>query len=248
MEVSTKIHAGAGRLQASVDAGLALGAEHGLAARADHRRRSGHTQGDPGPADAARSAGPAKRAALACRSASRWRWRSAARAARRPRCAARITRPRSPIAAVRALSGRVRCVLDAGGRGRHQHRGSAVARDHQARRRARARCAGRHPRGSPHRRMTWDESAALFTDTVADTCRKRSRRWWTSSRASTNRPPRGRSPTPLSLRAPDIWAAAPLTTTASSRSSYTIRSRPDPGATPGNREALSGSREDLGDQ
>jgi 2-methylcitrate dehydratase PrpD len=31
MEVSTKVHAGAGRLQATVDAGLALGAEHALA-------------------------------------------------------------------------------------------------------------------------------------------------------------------------------------------------------------------------
>jgi 2-methylcitrate dehydratase PrpD len=30
MEVSTKAHAGAGRLQATVDAGLALGSEHGL--------------------------------------------------------------------------------------------------------------------------------------------------------------------------------------------------------------------------
>ena len=25
-----------------------------------------------------------------------------------------------------------------------------------------------HPRGSPHRRMTWDELSALFRDTVAD--------------------------------------------------------------------------------
>ena len=25
-----------------------------------------------------------------------------------------------------------------------------------------------HPRGSPHRRMTWDELSALFKDTVAD--------------------------------------------------------------------------------
>ncbi len=54
-----------------------------------------------------------------------------------------------------------------------------------------------HPRGSPHRRMSWDELRALFHDTIADTlpvatAAKVVDRWpvWMASPArATSRPP-----------------------------------------------------------
>ena len=71
-------------------------------------------------------------------------------------------------AEVRALSNRVRCVLDAeveAGTNTEEvpSRVSITLGDG---RKFEAREA--HPRGSPHRRMSWDELSALFKDTVAD--------------------------------------------------------------------------------
>ena len=69
---------------------------------------------------------------------------------------------------VRALSNRVHCVLDA--------EVEAGTNTVEVPSRVTIRLAnGRalvarepHPRGSPHRRMSWDELSALFKDTVAD--------------------------------------------------------------------------------
>ena len=69
---------------------------------------------------------------------------------------------------VRALSGRVRCVLDP--------EVEAGTNTEEVPSRVTLRLAdGRalvarvdHPRGSPHRRMDWDELRALFQDTVAE--------------------------------------------------------------------------------
>jgi 2-methylcitrate dehydratase PrpD len=71
-------------------------------------------------------------------------------------------------AAVRALASRVRCVVDA--------EIEAGTNTEEVPSRVTIKLAdGRsfverveHPRGSPHRRMTWDELSALFKDTVAD--------------------------------------------------------------------------------
>jgi 2-methylcitrate dehydratase PrpD len=167
MEVSTKVHAGAGRLQATVDAGLALGHEHKLAP--EHIRdvevgipqviEGKLTHGDPPDLQSAQLSVPFSLAmALALGQA------------RGPQAGIRRgdyeTALKSP--AVCALSKRVRCVVDA-----EIERGTnteevpsrvtiklAGARTHTAR--------VEHPRGSPHRRMTWDELSALFKDTVAD--------------------------------------------------------------------------------
>ena len=70
--------------------------------------------------------------------------------------------------AVCALAKRVRCVLDA--------EVEAGTNTEEVPSRVTAKLAdGRvlearveHPRGSPHRRMTWDELRALFQDTVGD--------------------------------------------------------------------------------
>jgi 2-methylcitrate dehydratase PrpD len=70
--------------------------------------------------------------------------------------------------AIRALSGRVRCVLDPeveAGTNTEEvpSRVSILLADGRA---FVARVA--HPRGSPHRVMDWNELSALFRDTVAD--------------------------------------------------------------------------------
>ena len=167
MEVSTKIHAGAGRLQASVDAGLALGAEHGFVPEgiADvevgiPRVIQGRlTQLDPPDLQSAQLSVPFSLAmALAL-----GRTRGAQAALRREDYEAALVAP-----AVRALSGRVRCVLDpeieAGTN--TEEVPSRVTVKLADGRTFDARVA--HPRGSPHRVMNWDELSALFKDTVAD--------------------------------------------------------------------------------
>jgi len=167
MEVSTKVHAGAGRLQASVDAGLALGAEHGLVPEqiADvevgiPRVIQGRlTHLDPPDLQSAQLSVPFSLAmALALGST-----RGAQAALRREDYEAALVQP-----AVRALSGRVRCVLDPeieAGTNTEEvpSRVSILLADGRA---FVARVA--HPRGSPHRVMSWNELSALFKDTVAD--------------------------------------------------------------------------------
>jgi 2-methylcitrate dehydratase PrpD len=70
--------------------------------------------------------------------------------------------------AVCALSTRVRCVVDAeieAGTNTEEVPSRVTIRLADGRSLV-ARVA--HPRGSPHRRMSWDELSALFKDTVAD--------------------------------------------------------------------------------
>ncbi len=167
MEVSTKIHAGAGRLQASVDAGLALGSAHGLTAEQITDIEVGIpkviqgrlTQLDPPDLQSAQLSVPFSLAMALTLGASR----GAQAAIRREDYEAALASP-----PVRALSGRVRCVLDA--------EVEAGTNTEEVPSRVTIKLAdGRefvaredHPRGSPHRRMTWDELRAFFQDTVAD--------------------------------------------------------------------------------
>ena len=167
MEVSTKIHAGAGRLQATADAGLALGAEHSLAPEQIADVEVGIpkviqgrlTQLDPPDLQSAQLSVPFSLAmALAL-----GRTRGAQAALRREDYEAALASP-----AVRALSGRVRCVLDPeieAGTNTEEvpSRVSILLADGRS-----FTMRVPHPRGSPHRVMHWDELSALFADTVAD--------------------------------------------------------------------------------
>ena len=167
MEVSTKIHAGAGRLQATVDAGLRLGCENKLSPSQIADVEVGIpkvvqgrlTQLDPPDLQSAQLSIPFSLAmALAL-----GRTRGAAAALRREDYETALVDKD-----VRALSNRVRCVLDAeieAGTNTEEvpSRVSITlsdGRQYEARE--------PHPRGSPHRRMSWDELSALFKDTVAD--------------------------------------------------------------------------------
>jgi 2-methylcitrate dehydratase PrpD len=167
MEVSTKIHAGAGRLQASVDAGLVLGAEHNLTPEAVSDVEVGIpkviqgrlTQPDPPDLQSAQLSVPFSLAmALAL-----GRTRGPQAALRREDYEAALATP-----AVRALSGRVRCVVDP--------EIEAGTNTEEVPSRVSVRLVdGRtfvervpHPRGSPHRVMNRDELSALFKDSVAD--------------------------------------------------------------------------------
>ena len=167
MEVSTKAHAGAGRLQATVDAGLALGSEHGLVPEQIADVEVGIpkviegklTHGDPPDLQSAQLSVPFSLAlALAF-----GRTRGSQAGIRRGDYETALNSP-----AVCALSTRVRCVVDA--------EIEAGTNTEEVPSRVTIRLAdGRslvarvpHPRGSPHRRMTWDELSALFKDTVAD--------------------------------------------------------------------------------
>jgi 2-methylcitrate dehydratase PrpD len=167
MEVSTKIHAGAGRLQASVDAGLALGHAHALVPGQIADVEVGIpkviqgrlTQLQPPDLQSAQLSVPFSLAmALAM-----GRTRGPQTALRREDYEAALE-----AAAIRELSGRVRCVLDP--------EIEAGTNTEEVPSRVTVRLAdGRefiervpHPRGSPHRRMTWAELEALFRDTVAD--------------------------------------------------------------------------------
>ncbi len=167
MEVSTKIHAGAGRLQASVDAGLALGNAHGLTPAQIVDVEVGIpkviqgrlTQLQPPDLQSAQLSVPFSLAMALAMGRTRG-----------PQAA--IRREDYEVAlqseAIRTLSGRVRCVLDS--------QVEAGTNTEEVPSRVSIRLAdGReftehvaHPRGSPHRRMTWEELSALFRDTVAD--------------------------------------------------------------------------------
>lgn len=166
MEVSTKIHAGAGRLQATVDAGLALGAEHRLVPEQIVDAEVGIpaviqgrlTQAAPPDLQSAQLSVPFSLAIAL----SIGRARGAQAGLRRDDYeAALVTRE------VRALSGRVRCVVDA--------EIEAATTSEEVPARVTLRLAdGRtlvarveHPRGSPHRRVAWDELRSVFRDTVA---------------------------------------------------------------------------------
>lgn len=167
MEVSTKIHAGAGRLQATVDAGLALGFEYKLTP--DHviecevgipKVVQGRlTQLDPPDLQSAQLSIPFSLAmALGL-----GKTRGAQASLRSEDYDVALT-----DAGVRALSNRTRCVLDAWV--------EAGTNTEEVPTRVTIKLAGgathelkiAHPRGSPHRRMAWPELVALFNDTVGD--------------------------------------------------------------------------------
>lgn len=167
MEVSTKVHAGAGRLQASADAGLSLGSEHGLTPEQIVDVEVGIpkviqgrlTQADPPDLQSAQVSVPFSLAM----SLAIGRVRGARAGLRREDFESALASPE-----VRALSGRVRCVLDAeveAGTNTEEVPSRVSVRLTDGRELV-ARVP--HPRGSPHRRMTWDELGALFQDTVAD--------------------------------------------------------------------------------
>ena len=167
MEVSTKIHAGAGRLQASVDAGLFLSAEHGLIPEQVIDVEVGIpgviqgrlTQVDPPDLQSAQLSVPFS-VAMAL---TLGRLRGPQTAIRRADYEAALSSPQ-----VLALSRRVRCVLDP--------EVEASTNTEEVPSRVTLRLAdGRvlvarveHPRGSPFRRMGWSELRALFQDTVAE--------------------------------------------------------------------------------
>ena len=167
MEVSTKIHAGAGRLQATVDAGLSLGAAHDLKPTQIADVEVGIpkviqgrlTQLDPPDLQSAQLSVPFSLAMAL----SLGRTRGAQAALRREDYEAALV-----DVEVRALSNRVRCVLDAeieAGTNTEEvpSRVSITLADGR-----KFEAREPHPRGSPHRRMSWDELSALFKDTVAD--------------------------------------------------------------------------------
>ena len=167
MEVSTKIHAGAGRLQATVDAGLALGFEHKLTPAQVLECEVGIpkvvqgrlTQLDPPDLQSAQLSIPFSLAMALGLGHTR-----GAQASLRSEdydVALKDTE-------VRALSNRTRCVLDTWV--------EAGTNTEEVPTRVTIKLAGgathelkiAHPRGSPHRRMAWEELTALFNDTVGD--------------------------------------------------------------------------------
>ena len=165
MEVSTKIHAGAGRLQASVDAGLALGFDNKLMPEQIADVEVGIpqviqgklTQLDPPDLQAAQLSVPFSLAMAL----SLGRTRGAQAAIRRVDYETAFA-----SSEVRALSGRTRCVVDAeieAGTNTEEVPSRVTIKLADGRK-LEARVA--HPRGSPQRRMTWDELSALFIDSV----------------------------------------------------------------------------------
>jgi 2-methylcitrate dehydratase PrpD len=167
MEVSTKVHAGAGRLQASNDAGLALGSQYKLAPEniADvevgiPRVIQGMlTKNDPHDVQSGMLSVPFSLAMAL----SLGRTRGAHAGIRPGDYDAALADP-----AVRALSMRVRCVVDPEieARTNTEEVPSRVTIRLADGRQLEARVD--HPRGSPHRPMAWGELSELFRDTVAD--------------------------------------------------------------------------------
>ncbi len=165
MEVSTKIHAGAGRLQASADAGLSLGAEYSLTPEQIVDVEVGIpkviqgrlTQADPPDLQSAQMSVPFSLAMAL----TLGRLRGSQAALRREDYEDALA---SPV--VRALSSRVHCVLNP--------EIEAGTNTEEVPSRVTLRLVdGRvlvarveHPRGSPHRRMDWGELQALFQNTV----------------------------------------------------------------------------------
>ena len=165
MEVSTKVHAGAGRLQATVDGGLTLGAAHGLApddvvdceVGIPEVIRDKLTHGNPPDLQSAQLSVPFSLAMAL----SLGRTRGARAAIRREDYEAALAN-----AEVRALSSRVRCVVDP------EIEAGTTSEEVPSRVTVKLR-DGRefvarvpHPRGSPHLRMDWSDLRALFRDSV----------------------------------------------------------------------------------
>jgi 2-methylcitrate dehydratase PrpD len=167
MEVSTKIHAGAGRLQATVDAGLSLGFEHQLAPAQIVECEVGIprvvqgrlTQNDPPDLQSAQLSIPFSLAMALGLGRTR-----GAQASLRSTDYDLALKDSN----VRALSNRTRCVLDPWV--------EAGTNTEEVPTRVTIKLASgvtqelkiEHPRGSPHRRMAWDELTALFCDTLGD--------------------------------------------------------------------------------
>lgn len=167
MEVSTKIHAGAGRLQATADAGLALGKDLNLMPQQITDCEVGIpkvvqgrlTQLDPPDLQSAQLSIPFSLAMAL----SLGRTRGAQAALTREDYETALK-----DAAVCDLSKRTRCVLDAeveaGTNTEEVPTRVTIKLDTGATHDMKIA----HPRGSPHRRMRWDELSALFRDTVGD--------------------------------------------------------------------------------
>ncbi len=166
MEVSTKVHAGAGRLQATNDAGLTLASEHQLAPEQVVDAEVGIpkviqgmlTKNDPHDMQSAMLSVPFSLAiALAIGRA------------RGPTAGITPTDYDNALAdpAVRALSMRVRCVVDPviEAKTNTEEVPSRVTLKLADGRKLEANVD--HPRGSPHRPMAWEDITALFRDTVA---------------------------------------------------------------------------------
>jgi len=167
MEVSTKVHAGAGRLQATNDAGLALGAEHRLqpAMIADVEVgipkviQGMLTKNDPHDVQSGMLSVPFSLAMALTLGRTR-----GAQAGIRPEdYDAALADP-----AVRALSMRVRCVVDPEieAKTNTEEVPSRVTIQLKDGRQLESRVD--HPRGSPHRPMAWNDISSLFRDTVSD--------------------------------------------------------------------------------
>ena len=166
MEVSTKVHAGAGRLQATNDAGLALGAEHQLRPQMIADAEVGIpkviqgmlTKNDPHDVQSGMLSVPFSLAMAL----SLGRTRGAQAGIRPEDYDAALADP-----AVRALSMRVRCVVDPEieAKTNTEEVPSRVTIRLEDGRRLEARVD--HPRGSPHRPMAWDEISGLFRATVS---------------------------------------------------------------------------------
>ncbi len=166
MEVSTKVHAGAGRLQATTDAGLALASEHGIEADQIVDVEAGIpkviqgrlTHGNPQDLQSAQMSVPFALAIALTIGSSR-----GANAGLRPDD---YEHGLSSLE-VQELATRVRCVLD------DEIERATTSEEVPAKVSVRlvdgrlltARVA--HPRGSPQRRMSMDEVRALFCDTAA---------------------------------------------------------------------------------
>lgn len=173
MEVSTKVHAGAGRLQATNDAGLALGAEHELRPEMIEDAEVGIpkviqgmlTKSDPHDMQSAMLSVPFSLAmALALGRV------------RGPAAGITPTDYDNLIAdrAVRALSMRVRCVVDPEieAKTNTEEVPSRVTIRLKDGRKLEAQVD--HPRGSPHRPMAWSEISSLFRATVSGTLPEKS--------------------------------------------------------------------------
>ncbi len=166
MEVSTKVHAGAGRLQATNDAGLALSSEHQLTPGQIVDAEVGIpkviqgmlTKNDPHDMQSAMLSVPFSLSmALAL-----GRTRGAAAGVTPADYDNLINDP-----AVRALSMRVRCVVDPEieAKTNTEEVPSRVTLKLADGRTLEARVD--HPRGSPHRPMAWEDISELFRDTLA---------------------------------------------------------------------------------
>jgi len=167
MEVSTKAHAGAGRLQATVDAGLALASEHKLVAGQIVDVEAGIpkviqgrlTNAQPSDLQSAQMSVPfALAIALSIGSS-----RGATAGLRREDYETSLL-----SSEVRDLARRVRCVVD------DEIEQATTSEEVPARVSVRlldgqvltARVA--HPRGSPKRHVSWEELGASFQDAIGD--------------------------------------------------------------------------------